>query len=179
MGGKGNSMITIEEIPVQRIEEFWKIHYDYLVDDEIIVDEEDKEYFRGSEYRGIIQAHMLRDTDRHHMIYFVRDGVRIGAAQYNTYQSEDGKCFILDFWVFPPYRGKGAGHLCYKCLEEYTKSDGAVYYELNSERENAIRFWKSLGFIEHGCDEYGMKLFIKKLNTLQSFSKEMIWYEFK
>lgn len=83
-------MITIEEIPVERIDEFWKIHYRYLIDDEIIIDEEDKEYFQSTEYRDIIRAHMLREQDRHHMIYFVRDGFRIGAAQYNTYQSEDG-----------------------------------------------------------------------------------------
>jgi len=150
--------ISIEEIPVERIDEFWEIHYRYLIDDEIITDEEDKEYFRSSEYRDIIRAHMLRNTDRHHMVYFVRNGIRIGAAQYNTYQSEDGKCFILDYWVFPAFRGHGTGHQCFSCLEAYTKADGATYYELNSERENAIRFWKSLGFVEQGVDEYEMKL---------------------
>lgn len=81
-------MITIEEIPVERIEEFWSVHYDYLVHDGIITDDEDKEYFQSEEYRGVIKAHMLRDIDKHHMIYFVENGKRIGAAQYNTYQSE-------------------------------------------------------------------------------------------
>lgn len=102
-------MIWIEEIPVERIDEFWSLHMKYLVDDGIIEDEEDIEYFAGDEYRGIIRSHMIRKCDRHHMVYFVEDGQRIGAAQYNTYQSEDGKCFILDFWVFPAYRGKGRG----------------------------------------------------------------------
>lgn len=42
-------MIQIEEIPVERIDEFWKIHFSYLVDDGIITDDEDKAYFSGGE----------------------------------------------------------------------------------------------------------------------------------
>lgn len=154
--------VEIQEIPVERIDEFWAIHLRYLVDDGIIGDEEDIAYFAGEEYRGIIRAHMLRDADRHHMVYFVRTGERIGAAQYNTYQSEDGKCFILDFWVFPPFRGRGTGCLCFEALERYTKADSARYYEINSEKEGSVRFWKSLGFAENGRDEYDMPLFVKR-----------------
>lgn len=154
--------IEIEEIPVERIGEFWAIHLPYLIGDGII-DEEDRAYFQSEEYRGVIKAHMLRPADRHHMVYFVRNGVRIGAAQYNTYQSEDGKCFLLDYWVFREYRGNGTGHRCFEALREYTKADGAVYYELNCERENAMRFWGSLGFVPSGVDEYGMALMTTKL----------------
>ena len=145
-------MIRIEEIPAERMDEFWPLHFKYLVDDGIIEDEEDKAYFSGDEYRGVIRANMSRDTDRHHMVWFVKGNRRIGAAQYNTYQSEDGKCFILDFWVFPAYRGNGAGHSCFRALEAYTRDDGARYYELNSEKENAVRFWRSLGFTENGTE---------------------------
>ena len=105
---------------------------------------------------------MIRETDKQHMIYFVKDEERIGAASYCIYQSEDGKCFILDYWVFPEYRGNRIGHICFEALELYTKMDGAVYYELNSEKENSIRFWKSLGFVENGKDEYDMLLLIKR-----------------
>ena len=154
--------ITLEELPVERLDEFWAIHLPYLINDGIIDDEEDREYFSGEEYRGIIRAHMLRETDRHHMAYFVRNGVKIGAVQYNTYQSEDGKCFILDFWVFPQFRGSGTGHRCFEALERCTKADGAAYYELNSTKENSIRFWKSMGFVENGKDEYDMLLLIKR-----------------
>ena len=96
------------------------------------------------------------------MVYFMDDNIKIGAAQYNTYQSEDGKCFILDFWVFPEYRGNGTGHKCFDALENYTRSDGAKYYEINSTKEDSIRFWKSNGFIENGKDEWDMPLFEKK-----------------
>ncbi|MBQ9593899.1 MAG: GNAT family N-acetyltransferase [Lachnospiraceae bacterium] len=155
-------MIELEEIPVERIAEFWELHMRYLVDDGIIAEEEDKEYFSGREYRGILEEHMRRDTDRHHMVYFRRDGERIGAASYCIYQSEDGKCFILDFWVFPEFRGNGTGHRCFEALQAYAEADGAKYYELNSEKEDSVRFWKSLGFAEHGRDEYDMPLLVKR-----------------
>ena len=155
-------MIKIEEIPVERIAEFWELHMRYLLDDGIIAEEEDKEYFSGREYRGILEEHMRRDTDRHHMVYFRRDGERIGAASYCIYQSEDGKCFVLDFWVFPEFRGNGTGHRCFEALEAYAGADGAKYYELNSEKEDSVRFWKSLGFVEHGRDEYDMPLLARR-----------------
>ena len=155
-------MIGIEEIPVESLDEFWKSHIKYLIDDEIITEEEDIDYFKGEEYREIFKNHMVRDIDKQHMIYFVQDEQRIGAASYCTYQSEDGKCFILDYWVFPQYRGNGTGHKCFEALEQYTKMDGAKYYELNSTKENSIRFWKSLGFVENGKDEYDMLLLLKR-----------------
>ena len=154
--------IQIEEIPVEQIEEFWSIHIRYLLDDCIITDEEDIRYFQSAEYRDIIRSHMIRSIDKHHMVYFVRNDVRIGAAQYNTYHSEDGKCFILDFWVFPEFRGNGTGHQCFESLQQYTKADGARYYELNYTKEISHRFWISLGFVNNGVDEDGMALMIRR-----------------
>lgn len=155
-------MIQLEEISVERIQEFWDIHVPYLVGDGIIEDAEELEYFQGEEYRGILKAHMERPVDTHHMVYFVEKGIRLGAAQYCTYQSEDGKCFILDFWVFPQFRGNGMGHRCFEALEQYTKAGGAVYYELNVTKDNAKRFWKSLGFRDNGVDEWDMPLLVKR-----------------
>ncbi|WP_024467470.1 GNAT family N-acetyltransferase [Treponema pedis] len=154
-------MISIQEISIGEIQDFWSRHIAYLINDGIITDKEDIEYFTSNEYRGILEAHMVRDIDKQHMIYFIRNEKRIGAASYCIYQSEDGKCFILDYWIFPEYRGNGTGHLCFTALEQYTKNDGAKYYELNSSKENSIRFWKSIGFIENGKDEYDMPLLIK------------------
>lgn len=154
-------LVTIQEVPVEEIESFWEIHFKYLIDDGIITEEEDKEYFQSPEYRDVIKEHMLRGRDKHHMTYFVRNGVRIGACQYCTYQSEDGKCFILDFWVFPEYRGNGTGHDCFDALFEYTRKDGALYYVINYAKEDSHRFWLSVGFADNGVDEYGDKLMIK------------------
>lgn len=156
--------IQIEEIPVENIEEFWKIHIKYLIEDDIIIDEEDIEYFQSTEYRDIIKAHMIRPVDKHHMVYFVRDNIRIGAAQYNTYQREDGKCFILDFWVFPEFRGNGTGRKCFEALKSHTTADGAKYYELNYTKEQAHLFWQSIGFVDCGADEYEMPIMQLTLN---------------
>ena len=155
-------MITIEEVPVERIDDFWKIQFKYLIDDGMIDNEDEKEYFSSDQYRGHLKNLMQRSPDTLHMVYFVRDGIRIGASQYCTYQSEDGKCFILDFWVFPEYRGGGTGHACFDALKSYTRADGALYYALNYCKEESHRFWLSNGFVDHGEDEYGVKLMVKR-----------------
>ena len=45
-------MITIQEIPIEQIDDFWSIHIKYLVEDGIIEDEDDIEYFSSGEYMG-------------------------------------------------------------------------------------------------------------------------------
>lgn len=154
--------ISIEEISPEHADEFFRMHIGYLLSDGIVTDPEDLEYFSSDEYRDIIREHMTREMDRHHLVWFIEDGERIGAASYCTYQSGDGKCFILDLWVFPEHRGNGTGHRCFEALERRARADGARYFELNSEKEDSVRFWKSLGFTENGEDEYGMPLFVRR-----------------
>lgn len=155
-------MITIEEIPAERASEFWAIQFQYLVDDGMLDTEEEKEYYSSDKYRGHLDSLTRRDPDRLHRVYFVRDGVRIGASQYCTFQSEDGKCFILDFWVFPEYRGGGTGRACFEALTAYTQADGAVYFALNYAKEDSRMFWLSNGFADDGVDEYGAPLMVKR-----------------
>ena len=57
-------MIIIQEIPIENIDDFWKIHMRYLVDDQIVTAPEDIAYFESNEYRDIIREHMLREQDR-------------------------------------------------------------------------------------------------------------------
>ncbi len=155
--------IKIEEIHTENIREFWNEHYKYLVEEAVITDDEDKKYFQSEEYRGTIEKHMERERDKHHLAYFVENDERIGAVSYCTYVSEDGKCFVLDFWLFPQFRGKGNGHKCFASFLEHTAKDGALYYEINCDgREDRMRFWKSNGFEENGTDEYGVKLLIRR-----------------
>lgn len=155
-------MVTIQEIPIAAIDGFWNEHIKYLVEDGIIDDEEDIAYFASEEYRGIIKSHMERAVDKHKLVYFMENGQKVGACSYCIYGSEDGKCFILDFWVFPQFRGGGMGHRCFAELQKLTRKDGAIYYEINSSKEDSIRFWKSVGFVENGIDEYGEKLFVRR-----------------
>ncbi len=151
--------VSIEDIPVKETDAFFEKHIRYLVEDEIITDEEDIEYFSGEEYRSVIREHMTREDDRHHLVYFVREGKRIGAASYCIYPEEEGKCFLLDFWIFPEYRGKGTGHYCYYALEEAVKKQGARYFEINIGNPRAYRFWRAFGYVENGVDEWGVPLY--------------------
>lgn len=155
-------MIAIQEIPALQAEEFWDIQFQYLVNDGFITTEEEKQYFQSSEYRDVLTSYMMRSPDTLHMIFFVRDGIKIGASQYCTYKSEDGKCFILDFWVFPEYRGNRTGHDCFQALYEYTQKDEATYYSLNYAKEDSHRFWLSLGFVDDGKDKYDSPLMVKR-----------------
>ena len=45
-------------------------------------------------------------------LFFRRDGQDIGLALSVVYASEDGKQFILEFCVFPEFRGNGTGAAC-------------------------------------------------------------------
>lgn len=156
----GVFLIEIQEIDKQHINEFWDLHWKYINKD-LFSEKEDSEYFRSEEYRGAIKRLMQRETDRAHLIYFLEKGVRVGCCQFVTYKSEDGKCFILDYWVFEQFRGKGVGHRCFLSLCQYVKADGAKYFEINAPNERSRSFWKSLGFFENGVDEYG-ELLMKK-----------------
>ena len=153
-------MITIEEIPKSHIGDFWALHWEYLNRDIFTPadTEEDREYFRSGEYRGTMERYMDRVPDRAHLVYLAEDGVRIGCAQYIIYKSEDGKCFILDFWVFPELRGGGTGHRCFDALSRYALTDGCTYFEINVAGERARRFWADVGFTDDGVDEYGLPL---------------------
>lgn len=154
-------LIKIIEIPVERAQEFWDLHINYLVDDQIIEPEE-YAYFSGTKYRSYLEKLMKREVNRHHMIYFEKDGEKIGACQFIIYQTEDGKCFILDYWIFQDFRNRGLGRECFRVLEEYTKQYGAEYFEINYSKEDNHRFWLSLGFVDNGFDEFNMPLMIKR-----------------
>ncbi len=168
-------MLSIKEIQVEEIETFWEAHFEYLIRDGIITDLDDKEYFKGQEYRSAIMEHMQRKKDVHHLVYFMEAGRKIGAASYCTYQSEDGKCFILDYWIFPPFRSRGYGHKCFELLQRYTEKNGATYYELNCDgREDRMRFWKSNGFREKGMDEYGVPLLIRRHPDISLYSASSV-----
>ena len=158
-------MISIEEITRDGIEHYWQIHFEYLMRDIFPystlgepIDEEDIEYFESREYRDVIEKYMDREPDKAHLIYFCRDNARIGCAQYVTYKSEDGKCFLMEFWVFPEFRGEGTGHDCYAALAEYVKADGAGYFEINVSNERNRNFWLDIGFTDDGVDEYEQPL---------------------
>ena len=100
-----------------------------------------------------------RAENRLRYLFFVRDGIEIGLAMAAVFDSEDGKCFIMEFCVYPEFRG-GAGTACANALLGWSKTVGAKYWELNCSDEQRIRFWKRIGFVQSGLDEWGEPLML-------------------
>jgi len=70
------------------------------------------------------------------------------------------------FWISGCSRSiavteQGTGVL--KPCKTTQKKGGALYYEINCDGwDDRMRFWKSIGFVENGVDEYGVPLPIKR-----------------
>ncbi len=124
-------------------------------------EDEDREYFLGAEYQNAIERGHDRPQDRFRYVFFHRDGQDIGFALAVIYGTEDGKCFIMEFCVYPQFRGGGAGRACARALLAWAKTNGATYAELNyGGDERRMRFWQSVGFVKNGADEWGEPLML-------------------
>lgn len=155
--------ITIRETVTETdVAAFWEQLYDYFKRDIFPVPEdEDRAYFLSDEYRAHMQKIHSRPQDRCYYLFFHRGGQDIGFALPVIYNTEDGKCFIMEFCVFPEFRGDGTGKECARILLNWAKENGALYAELNyGSNERRLHFWKSVGFIENGVDEWGQPLMI-------------------
>ena len=158
------NQITIREaVTEQDIAVFWQQLLTYFIRD-IFPNPEDKdrEYFLSdTEYRADMQKIHDRPQDRCHYLFFHRNGQDIGFAMPVIFNTEDGKCFIMEYCVYPEFRGSGTGKACAAVLIDWARENGALYAELNyGSNERRFRFWESLGFVENGVDEWGEPLMI-------------------
>lgn len=157
------NQISIREAIIEAdVATFWKQLHIYLGHD-IFPDPEDKdrEYFLGDGYQEDMRKLHDRPQDRCYYLFFQRDGQDIGFAMPVIYTGEDGKCFLMEFCVYPEYRGGGTGKSCVKVFLDWARECGARYMELNyGGNDRRFRFWKSAGFIENGVDEWGEPLMI-------------------
>ena len=117
------------------------------------------------EREGEYFAHMLRlrsrEDGRSRFLFFERGGDDIGLALAVIYAGEEGKCFLTDFCVFPEHRGGGTGRECARALLAFARENGARYFELNCGGDaRRLRFWRRLGFVENGVDEWGEPLLL-------------------
>ncbi len=122
---------------------------------------EDLEYFLGSEYYDHMMKIHSRPQDRCCFLFFHRDGQDIGFSMPVIFTSEDGKCFIMEYCVYPEFRGNGTGKECARVLLGWAKENGALYAELNhGSNQRRRHFWETVGFVENGADEWGEPLMI-------------------
>lgn len=158
------NQITIREaVTEQDIAVFWQQLRTYFFRDIFPnPEDEDREYFLSdTEYRAHMQKIHDRPQDRCHYLFFHRNGQDIGFAMPVIFNTEDGKCFIMEYCVYPEFRGSGTGKACAAVLIDWARENGALYAELNyGSNERRFRFWESLGFVENGVDEWGEPLMI-------------------
>ena len=157
------NQITIREAVTESdVAVFWEqLHIYHKRDIFPNPDSEDLEYFLSSEYYDHMMKIHSRPQDRCYFLFFHQDGQDIGFAMPVIYTTEDGKCFIMEFCVYPEFRGNGTGKECARVLLDWAKEHGALYAELNhGSNERRRHFWETVGFVENGADEWGEPLMI-------------------
>ncbi len=172
-----NQIIIREAISEADTAAFWEQLHSYHKRD-IFPDPEDenlKHFLSDTEYRVQIEHVHNRLQDRCYYLFFERNGQDIGFALPAIFTSEDGKCFILEFCIFPEFRGGGTGRECAAVLLEWAKEHGARYAELNyGGDERRLRFWKRVGFVENGVDEWGEPLMLLPPAETVPFTVEIL-----
>lgn len=145
------NQITIREAVTENdVAAFWEqLHAYHKRDIFTDSDKEELEYFLGSEYHDQMMKIYGRPQDHCFFLFFHRGGQDIGFAMPVIFNTEDGKCFIMEFCVYPEFRGSGTGKACARTLLDWAKEHGARYAELNYGGNDWRRhFWESVGFIE-------------------------------
>ena len=102
------------------------------------------ECFLSSEYHDHMMKIYGRPQNRCFFLFFQRDGQDIGFAMPVIFTSEDGKCFIMEYCVYPEFRGQrnrqeNAPGRCWIGQ----KNTARVYAELNcGGNERRRHFWE-------------------------------------
>ena len=124
------NQITIREANTEDdVALFWEqLHTYYNRDMFPDPNAEERDYFLGDEYRSTMQEIHARPKDRCYYLFFQRNRQNIGFALPVIYTSEDGKCFIMEYCVYPEYRGNGTGKECAKVLLNWAEENGFKKY---------------------------------------------------
>ena len=132
-----------------------------LADDQLGSDREDASLPLNTVYT---QAFKAINDDRNNELIVVEDGKKIiGMLQltFIPYLSHKGawRCLIEAVRVHKDFRSRGVGTLIFKWAIQKAKDRNCLMAQLtsNKERENAIRFYKRLGFI---ASHEGFKLLL-------------------
>ena len=81
----------------------------------------------------------------------------------------------MEFCVYPEFRGNGTGRACAAVLLDWAKARGARYAELNyGGDERRLRFWRRIGFVENGVDEWGEPLMLLPPAEAVPFTVELL-----
>lgn len=162
-----NNLIIHEAKTNGELALFWEKRNAYMREDIIPnctlgepITKEEEEWFYSQDYIDHTMRLYSREIDKLYIVFFEKDEDNIGFSIYVTYHSEDGKCFIIDFCIYEKFRNRGFGGECFHMLENRELQKGATYFALNLSNESNERFWRLLGFIKKGNDEYNNPIYI-------------------
>lgn len=171
-----NEPITLREACSQPdLSRFWQqLHAYHRRDLFPEPDSEDLAYFLSEEYHADIEQLRTRETDRCRLLHISCRGVEIGLAMAVLYASEDNKCFLMEFCVYPEFRGSGVGTRCAEAFLDWARREGAAYFELNCNTAQRQQFWSRLGFRPNGADEWGVPLMLLPPEDPAPITVEMV-----
>ncbi len=168
--------ITIREAMTQEeIDFFWEQLYAYFKRDIFAEqDGEEQTHFLSSEYRAHMEEIHEREHNRCQYLLFFQNNTAVGFAMTVIFHTEDAKCFLMEFCVFPEFRGNGMGTRCAQKFLSWAKSKGAAYVEINCDTAQRQRFWKRLGFQMNGLDQWGAPLMMLPPEEFQPVTIEIL-----
>lgn len=146
----------------QQINLFWEqLHLYFKRDIFPKTHDEARAYFLSKEYQEQIQAAHDRTENPCHYLFFLSGNTTIGFAMPTIFHTEDGKCFILEFCIYPEFRNQGKGQQAAAALLNWAAENQSRYAELNCGGDpRRLRFWQKVGFIPNGFDQWGEPLAI-------------------
>ncbi|WMM23961.1 GNAT family N-acetyltransferase [Tissierella sp. MB52-C2] len=145
---------------------FWKLFDSYINELSInasLGDDFDLDYFYSDEYRDAIEELRIRDKNPLRILFINKEEIIIGFLMYVTYFDEDGKCFLMEYYIQPNYRNLGYGNSAYLKAENHINDEGALYIELTPTNEANERFWSGVGFEKSEDMDEDNKYYYRKL----------------
>jgi GNAT superfamily N-acetyltransferase len=145
---------------------FWKLFDSYINELSVNIslgDDFDLDYFYSDEYRDAIEKLRIRDKNPLRILFINKEEIIIGFLMYVTYFDEDGKCFLMEYYIQPNYRNLGYGKSAYLKAEKYINDEGALYIELTPTNELNERFWSGVGFKKSEDMDEDNKYYYRKL----------------
>lgn len=145
---------------------FWKLFDSYINELSVnasLGDDFDLDYFYSDEYRDAIEELRIRDRNPLRILFINKEEIIIGFLMYVTYFDEDGKCFLMEYYIQPNYRNLGYGNSAYLNAENHINDEGALYIELTPTNESNERFWSGVGFEKSEDMDEDNKYYYRKL----------------
>ncbi|WP_410768947.1 GNAT family N-acetyltransferase [Fontibacillus sp. BL9] len=144
---------------------FWDTFNNYINELALhvsLVDDFDLDYFHSDEYRDAIEKLRIRTNNPLRKFIVKTEEAVIGFFMYVTYFDENGKCFLMEYYIEPQYRSLGYGSAVFFQAEKSIHEEGASYIELTPTNEANERFWTKLGFVKSTDMDEDNKFYYRK-----------------